>query len=362
MPVGAQIHVSAIDLLLVSKFSEAQIAFVLKQAEEGTSIGEVCRKTGISTMMIGGVAALMMQMLHPAALAGVWDHSNFRTDMPGRLRRTAQFMAATTFGSERQALAVIERINGIHARVAGTLPNGTPYAAKDPATLARVHVAGADCFLRAYVRYRDPLLSGAAQDRYFTETSIIARHLGAGEFPTTRRGVGAYLRSMRPQLRSDARTREVVRVIVASGPQSSALAPIGALLMQAGCRSAAGLGWRPPPPARGDAAQAVRARWRGKHRQRAALGAGQRAARRRPSGLPRACSCGSCARLMNSACLIADHATASNGSAVKTTSWPSRTSARLCSVWSLMTVSGAAGSPVRMTCRVSPVRWATRDA
>ncbi len=187
-----------------------------------------------STMMIGGVAALLMQMLHPAALAGVWDHSNFRTDMPGRLRRTAQFMAATTFGSEEQALGMIGRINRIHDRVSGTLPDGTAYAANDAATLAWVHVAGADSFLRAYVRYRDPWLSGAAQDRYFAETAVIAHHLGAGEVPVTRRGVATYLRRLRPALRSDARTREVTRVILASAPPSPALAPVAGLMMQAG--------------------------------------------------------------------------------------------------------------------------------
>ncbi len=50
-------------------------------------------------MMVGGVAALLLQMLHPAVLAGVWDHSNFRTDMLGRLRRTARFIAMTTYGA-----------------------------------------------------------------------------------------------------------------------------------------------------------------------------------------------------------------------------------------------------------------------
>ncbi|MBV8457219.1 MAG: DUF2236 domain-containing protein, partial [Acetobacteraceae bacterium] len=49
----------------------------------------------VTTMMVGGVAALLLQMLHPAVLAGVWDHSNFRTDMLGRLRRTARFIALT---------------------------------------------------------------------------------------------------------------------------------------------------------------------------------------------------------------------------------------------------------------------------
>ena len=186
-----------------------------------------------ATMMIGGVAALLMQMLHPAALAGVWDHSNFRKDMAGRLRRTAQFMAATTFGSTTQATDMIGRINRIHDRVQGILPDGTPYAANDPATLAWVHVAGAHSFLRAYVRYRDPLMTGAAQDRYYAETAIIARALGTGAVPETRRDVERYLRMMRPRLRADARSREVVGVILASAPPGPA-APAAALMMQAG--------------------------------------------------------------------------------------------------------------------------------
>ena len=186
-----------------------------------------------ATMMIGGVAALLMQMLHPAALAGVWDHSNFRKDMPGRLRRTAQFMAATTFGSTDQAEEMIGRINRIHDRVQGVLPDGTAYAANDPAVLTWVHASGAHSFLRAYVRYRDPLLSGAAQDRYYAETAGIARRLGATEIPVDRAGIERYLRMMRPLLRSDARTREVVGVILGSVPPGPT-APAAQVMMQAG--------------------------------------------------------------------------------------------------------------------------------
>src|SRR5207237_10791125 len=90
-------------------------------------------------MMMGGVAALLMQMLHPAALAGVWDHSNFRRDMQGRLRRTAQFIAGTTFGSTAHARQLIDRVRRIHARVDGVLEDGTPYTADDPEVLTWVH-------------------------------------------------------------------------------------------------------------------------------------------------------------------------------------------------------------------------------
>ncbi len=54
-----------------------------------------------SSMLCGGVSALLLQMLHPLALAGVWDHSSFREDMLGRLRRTSQFISATTFAPVR---------------------------------------------------------------------------------------------------------------------------------------------------------------------------------------------------------------------------------------------------------------------
>src|SRR3982751_6088088 len=61
----------------------------------------------VTAMMVGGVASLLLQMLHPAVLAGVWDHSRFREDMIGRLRRTARFIAVTSYGTREQAEAAI---------------------------------------------------------------------------------------------------------------------------------------------------------------------------------------------------------------------------------------------------------------
>jgi uncharacterized protein (DUF2236 family) len=171
-----------------------------------------------SAMMIGGVAALLTQMLHPVAAAGVWDHSNFRADMNGRLKRTAQFIAGTTYGSTAFAQAMIDRVRRIHDRVGGTLPDGTAYAANDPAVLTWVHVAGADAFLRAYVRYCEPLMPGAAQDRYYAESADVARRLGASDVPVSRREVAAYFRAVRPQLKADARSREIARVVLSSVP------------------------------------------------------------------------------------------------------------------------------------------------
>lgn len=91
-----------------------------------------------SSMMIGGIGALLLQMLHPLALAGVWDHSNFRDDLLGRLRRTCQFISATTYGPLADAERLIERVRRIHESVIGQLPDGTPYSASDPDLLTWV--------------------------------------------------------------------------------------------------------------------------------------------------------------------------------------------------------------------------------
>ena len=187
-----------------------------------------------TTMMIGGIAALLMQMLHPGALAGVWDHSNFRKDMLGRLRRTAQFIAGTTYGSTEQAERLIGRVQAIHDRVAGVLPDGTPYSANDADLLTWVHTAEVASFLAAYLRYRDPAFPVAEQDRYLAETAVIARRLGATSVPTTRAELDAYFQRMRPQLRSDARTREVSRALLTQPAPNPAMAPFGLLMMQGG--------------------------------------------------------------------------------------------------------------------------------
>ncbi|WP_294394447.1 oxygenase MpaB family protein [uncultured Sphingomonas sp.] len=187
-----------------------------------------------TAMMIGGVAALLMQMLHPAALAGVLGHSNFRQDMPGRLRRTAQFVAGTTYGSTEQAEALIARVRAIHARVRGTLPDGTRYAADDPALLTWVHVAEMSSFLAAHIRYCDPAFPLAEQDRYLAEVAAIAERLGATGVPRDRAGLDAYMLAVRPQLRASARMHEVARALLSQPSPSPALAPFGRMMLEAG--------------------------------------------------------------------------------------------------------------------------------
>jgi uncharacterized protein (DUF2236 family) len=188
----------------------------------------------VTSMMVGGIAGLLLQMLHPAVLAGVWDHSHFRADMHGRLRRTARFIALTTYGGRDDAEAMIARIRRIHDQVHGTLPDGTAYEANDPALLAWVHVTEATSFLDAWIRYAEPRMSTADQDRYFVEMEQVARGLGADPVPRTRAEARGLIEATRPKLLCDGRTREVARLVLTQPAKSRIAEPVQALTLQAG--------------------------------------------------------------------------------------------------------------------------------
>lgn len=186
------------------------------------------------SMLIGGISALLLQVLHPLALAGVWDHSSFRQDIIGRLRRTSQFISGTTFGSTRDAEWLIDKVRTIHLQVVGTAADGRPYAASDPDLLTWVHVAEVSSFMAAHLRYRNPHLSLANQDAYYAEIALVAERLGARDVPRSRQAVAHYLQAMRPQLACDERSREVVRVLLEAPAPSRLAKPVANLMMQAG--------------------------------------------------------------------------------------------------------------------------------
>lgn len=168
----------------------------------------------VTSMMVGGITSLLMQMLHPAVLAGVWDHSNFRTDMHGRLRRTARFIATTTYADREIAKALIQRVRHVHDHITGKLLDGTPYRANDPDLLAWVHVTESSSFLNAWIRYGEPMMSPVDQDRYFAEMAKIGHALGADPVPLSRLQARRLIEQMRPRLKADARTSEVARLIL----------------------------------------------------------------------------------------------------------------------------------------------------
>jgi uncharacterized protein (DUF2236 family) len=187
----------------------------------------------VASMMVGGISSLLMQMLHPSVLAGVWDHSNFRTDMHDRLRRTARFIAVTTYADRDLAQATMARVRRVHDHVSGTLPDGTAYHANDPALLAWVHVTEASSFLNAWIRYGEPTMPAADQDRYFAEMALIGRAMGADPVPTSRSQARALVEEMRPQLRMDDRTRTVARLITNGSTTSLAAEAPRRLAVQA---------------------------------------------------------------------------------------------------------------------------------
>ncbi|WP_341859960.1 oxygenase MpaB family protein [Qipengyuania sp. GPGPB31] len=175
----------------------------------------------IVAMMVGGIRGLLLQMLHPHALQGVLDHSNFRSDMHGRLRRTARFIAVTTFGHRDDAQAAIDRVNRIHAAVGGTLPDGSPYSASDPRVLAWVHVAEATSFLAAYLRHVRPNMPGAEQDEYYRQFAVIAVALGADPVPTSRAEAEAIFRELRSDLAASPEAREVADLVLSQRPKGA---------------------------------------------------------------------------------------------------------------------------------------------
>jgi uncharacterized protein (DUF2236 family) len=197
--------------------------------------GSVIRRVhgDVTSMMVGGIAALLTQMLHPKALGGVWDHSGVAEDQLGRLRRTARFIAVTTFGHRDQAEAAIAKVNAIHERVTGILPDGTEYRATDPWLLAWVHVAGAINFLDGWRRYAEPRMSRADQDTYFAETGEVARMLDADPVPRTRAEGERLMAQFRGELRADQRTRAFRDLVLKAPVQSLTEAPVQLLLMNA---------------------------------------------------------------------------------------------------------------------------------
>ncbi len=154
----------------------------------------------LPSMLIGGFAALMTQTLHPLAMAGVAAHSNYREDPTGRLRRTARFIAGTTFGSTAFADQLVAEVKAVHKRVRGIAPDGRPYSADDPDLLTFVHVSEVASFLAGYQRYAPRPLLRAEKDRYFDEVAVVAEALGARNVPHSVAEVRAYEREIASEL------------------------------------------------------------------------------------------------------------------------------------------------------------------
>ena len=155
----------------------------------------------LPSMLVGGLASLFLEMLHPYSMSGVAQHSRYRDDPLGRVRQTAHFIGLTTYGSRDEALAAIERVRTIHEHVRGVADDGVAYRASDPRLLEWVHVAGTAMFLAAHQRFGAIHLTAHQYDRYVDEQSIVGRDLGVPHPPRTVTQLRDALEGFRPELR-----------------------------------------------------------------------------------------------------------------------------------------------------------------
>ena len=225
----------------------------------------VARKiNGERIVLLGWAPAILAQLAHPLVAAGVLEHSSFRASPVQRARRlksTIESMLALTFGTPARAETAAARINAIHDRVNGVLPDaagpfptGTPYSAHDPELLRWVHATLLDTLPRAYELFVGPL-SDAEKDRYCLEATGMAPLLGVPPdfFPASQAALRAYMDGVRAsgQLVVTPGAREVARALLY--PASTPLAAPGLLLARLPAvgllapelRHAYGLRWTP---------------------------------------------------------------------------------------------------------------------
>ena len=212
----------------------------------------IARVHGDASMFVGGIRALLLQSLHPRAMAAVAAHSGYRSDPWGRLQRTATFLASTTFGPAVMSERSVAIVRAVHSRVSGTTAEGEHYEASDPHLITWVHLAEIDSFLIAHQRYGRRPLDAEGCDEYVAQSSRIALALGGSDVPTTLAGLRSGLGSYRPELRSTPPARAAADFLLREPPLPrsarigySALAAAAVALMPAWTRAELDLPWSP---------------------------------------------------------------------------------------------------------------------
>lgn len=171
-----------------------------------------------TAMFVGGIRALLLQSLHPVAMLGVSEHSDFRVDPWGRLQRTSQFIATTTYGTIADAERIIGVVRGIHETVKGTTADGKPYRADDPHLLSWVHITEIDSFLAGHQAFGAEPLDPQRADDYVRQAGQAARRLGVVDPPESTAELEAQLQSFRPELAVTDPARETVELLLRTPP------------------------------------------------------------------------------------------------------------------------------------------------
>lgn len=169
---------------------------------------------GDAAMFVGGLRALLLQTLHPLAMAGVAEHSDYKEDPWGRLHRTGRFVGATTFGKTPVAEQQIAMVRRVHDRVVGTAADGRPYAANDPHLLLWVHITEVDSFLTAFDRHGYGKLTDAERDSYVNEMAEVALRLGSDEPPRSRAELDKSLELFRAECSNGPLVQEALRFLI----------------------------------------------------------------------------------------------------------------------------------------------------
>ncbi len=191
----------------------------------------IARVHANASMYAGGLAALLLQALHPKAMAGVAGHSGYRGDPWGRLQRTSLYIATTTFGTIDDATMLAEHVKVIHQRVRGKDHRGRPYRASDPELLRWVHDAEISSFLAAYQAYSGHRLSPREADIYVDQTRLASELLGATGLPRSAAELDAQMTAYRRDLEVTEAAKDVARFILRDPPVAGPLRPGYGLLV-----------------------------------------------------------------------------------------------------------------------------------
>lgn len=184
------------------------------------------------SLFVGGVTAVLLELAEPRVRSGVWDHTTFRTDPLNRMERTGLAAMVTVYGARSVAETMIAGVSRMHARVAGTTPDGVAYRADDPVLLDWVQATASFGFLEAYCAFVRPL-SHAQRDRFYAEGAPAARLYGATGAPASVADQEKQFAAMQPLLEPSPIVFEFLEILRRTAIFPGPLRPLQALLIRA---------------------------------------------------------------------------------------------------------------------------------
>jgi uncharacterized protein (DUF2236 family) len=167
-------------------------------------------------LLIGGLRALMVQALHPLAIAAVEQHSDYKNDVWGRFNRTSNYVMTTVFGTTAEARGLGNRVRAIHRPIHGTdRVTGLLYAADDPVLLLWIHTTLVESFVLSYQRFVAPL-STSLRDAYVAEMVRQAELVGlvAEDVPASWAANHRFIESARPMLQTTQTSLEALDTVL----------------------------------------------------------------------------------------------------------------------------------------------------